>query len=870
MGHNRVPERDATTFGQWLRRRRKGLCLTQAELARKVGCATITVQKIEADERRPSRDMARWLAEALEIGVSERQRFLRLARAGRTLTTRDQAALDRRPTNLPLVLPQLIGRERDLQMARKRLLRDGVRLLTIVGPPGVGKTTLALHLGIEALCSFEDGAFFVPLAAARDATAVVAAIARTLDVNEADAGAPRRLKAYLSGKQLLLMLDNFEQALSGGPVVAELLRTCPWLTVVATSRAPLRIRQERRLLVEPLELPPGSADDARDVIAQSPAVSLFVERARAASPGFGLTADNSRTVARICARLGGLPLAIELVAARVAVLTPEALLQRLGGPVLLDSGGLNDVPDRHRTMRAAIDWSYDLLSPSERELFARLAVCPGQFGLGLVEAMAAAARDAEADSDQPGPLDCLASLVEKSLAVRRDRGAEPRFELLEPLREYAIGALERSGAENDARRGHAHYYLSLALEADPRLRERGQTAWLDRLESERGNFHAAFGFLLGPGDDAARALELANGLFWFWNIRGHLGEGRSWLVRALERTDPVRTGALHRATALSALATFEWQEGNLGAARVHVDESVATFGRLGPRPSREHAMALCVQAMVTLFQGEEATAIAAAEQSVRMFSDIGDISGVALALNPIGKVRLQQKDLSAARAAFERSLALFRELGDNWGAGIPLMNLGVLETVGGNRAAARSRFEESLRLFETVGERWMRALVLDALASVLDAEGETARATAARRESLDILTKMGLTVSLATVLFNFARVLLLHEDHEQALALFEQSVGLLSEQRLPLETGRCLIGLAAAAAGCGDLPRAARALGAAEGVVESNGIVLAVEDTAERDRTTIAIRAVLDEPLARAQWLEGRKMAVAPAIVLGS
>jgi non-specific serine/threonine protein kinase len=734
----------------------------------------------------------------------------------------------------------------------------------------VGKTTLALHLGIEVLSSFEDGAFFVPLAGARDATAVIGAMAQTLDVNEADAGAPRRLKEYLSGKQLLLVLDNFEQALSSGPAVADLLRTCPWLTVVATSRAPLRIRQERRLLLEPLALAPESADDACDGIAQSPAVSLFVERARAARPGFALTADNSETVARLCARLGGLPLAIELVAARVAVLTPEALLQRLGGPVLLDSGGLDDVPDRHRTMRAAIDWSYDLLSPSEQELFARLAVCPGQFGLGLAEAMAAGARDAGPGSDRPGPLDCLASLVETSLAVRRDRGGESRFELLEPIREYALGALERSGAESDARRSHAHYYLSLALEADPCTRERGQTAWLDRLESERGNFHAAFGFLLGPADDPERAVRLATALFWFWNIRGHLSEGRSWFVRALDRADPVRTGAVQRASALSALATFEWEEGNLHAARAHIDEGVALLRPLERRPTRAHAMALCVQAMVALFQGEEATAIAAAEQSVRMFSDIGDLSGVALALNPIGKVKLQQEDLAGARAAFVRSLALFRDLGDNWGAGIPLMNLGVLETVGGNRAAARATFEESARLFETVGERWMRALVLDALASLFDADGETARATAARRESLDILTKMGLTVSLATVLFNFARVLESHQDHEQALALFEQSAGLLSEQRFPLETARCLIGLAAAAAGCGDLRRAARALGAAEGVVEANGIELAVEDTAQRDRTTIAIRAVLDEALARAQWLEGRKMAVAPAIVLGS
>ena len=865
-----MPERDATTFGQWLRCRRKGLGLTQAELARKVGCATITVQKIEADERRPSRDMARWLAEAFEIGMSERQRFLRLARAGRTLTTRDQAALDRRPTNLPLVLPQLIGRERDLQMARKRLLRDGVRLLSITGPPGVGKTTLSLHLGLEALSAFEDGAFFVPLADAGDPPAVAAAIARVLDVNEAGVAVVRRLEAYLSGRQLLLVLDNLEQALSSGPVVAELLRTCPWLTVVATSRAPLRIRQERRLLLEPLALPHEAPERSQDEIAQSPAIALFVERARAAKPDFALTADNADAVVRICARLGGLPLAIELVAARAAVLTPESLLERLGGAVLLDTGGLHDVPDRHRTMRAAITWSYDLLSPSEQELFARLAVCPGRFGLGLAEAMAAPRHDAATGSEGPGPLDGLASLVEKSLVVRRDRGTEPRFELLEPIREYALEALERDGAGSDARHRHAGYYLSLAVEADPRLRGRGQTLWLDRLESERGNFDAALGFLLGTGDDAARALQLSNSLFWFWNIRGYLSEGRSWLTRALDAAE--RTGASlpDRAKTVSALAAIDWQEGNLPAARLRIDDSIASFRRLEGGPLRDHAIAACILAMIALFQGEAATAAAAAEASLRMFSDLGDRWGMALVMNPIAKLRLQQHDVAAARTELERSLTLFQELGDNWGAGVPLMNLGVVETVDGRRAAARARMEESVRLFETVGERWMRALVLDALATMHAADGEMARATAARQESLDILTKMGLAVGLATVLANFARVLLSHEDHEQALALFEQSVGLLSERRLPLETARCLIGLAAAAAGCGDLRRAARALGAAEGVVESSGIVLAVEDTAERDRTTIAIRAVLDEALAQAEWLEGRKMAVAPAIVLGS
>ncbi len=861
-----MPELDATTFGEWLHLRRKGMGLTQAELARKVGCATITIQKIEAGQRRPSRDMARWLAEACEISAPQRQRFLQLARAGRTLTAREHVALDRRPTNLPLGLPPLIGRERDLSRARSRVLQDGARLLTITGPPGVGKTTLALRLGTDLLSAFEDGVFFVPLAGARDAPAVAAAIARALDVNEEGAGPPRRLKEYLSGKQLLLVLDNFEQAVNSGSLVAELLRTCPWLSVIATSRGPLRIRQERRLLLEPLALPSKVPSCSFGEIAKSPAVALFVERAQAVRADFALTADNADAVVGICARLGGLPLAIELVAARASFLTPEALLERLGGGLLLDSGGIDDVPDRHRTMRASIDWSYDLLLPSEQVLFARLGVCSGPFGLPTAEAMATAGTGAgpATDSEQPRPLDRLASLVDKGLVVRQDRAADPRFQLLEPMREYALAALQRGGAEGDARQCHAHYYVSLALEADPRLRQHGQVAWLDRLESERGNFQAALAFLLGPGDDAPRALQLANGLFWFWNIRGHLSEARSWLAGALDATE--RVGASpQRAKALAALAGIAWQTGDLQTARVYVDASLDSFRRLEDPGSRDHAVALCTLAMVALFQGQEVTALAAAEESVHMFSTLGDRSGMALAMNPIGKVLMQRHDLIAARAEFERSLALFRELGDNWGAGIPLMNLGVLESVAGRAAAARARLEESARLFATVGERWARALVLDGLASLLVANGEVDRAAAARQESLDILTKMGLRVSLSTVLFNAARVLQSHGDLEQALSLFEHSVGLLSERQLPLERARCLIGLAAAAAGCGDARRAARVLGTVESVVESSGILLAVEDIAERDRTMVAVRAVLGDDTAQAEWQRGRNMAAATA-----
>lgn len=852
-------EVDATTFGEWLRHRRKDLGLTQAELARKVGCATITIQKIEADERRPSRDMAQWLAEACEVSSPQRRRFLRLARAGRTLTVREQVALDRRPTNLPLSLPPLIGRERDLTVARRRILHDGARLLSITGPPGVGKTLLSLHLASEALSAFEDGAFFVALASAGDAQSVAGEIAKTLDINEAGPAAGRRVKEYLSGKQLLLVLDNFEHLLGSAPMVGELLGACPWLTVIATSRAPLRIRAERRLLLEPLALPPEETAHSADLIAQSPAVALFVERAQAVRADFVMSTDDADTIAQVCTRLGGLPLAIELVAARASVLTPDALLERLDGGVLLDSGSIHDLPDRHRTMRAAIAWSYELLAPDEQKLFARLAVCQGQFGLDLAEALAGSAVDCAAgDPDHRVALDCLASLVDKSLVVRRDRATEPRFQLLEPIREYALEVLKKAGEDSGARRCHANFCLSLACEAANRLRERGQTAWLDRLECERGHLDAALGFFLGTGDDPEGALRMVNALFWFWNIRGYLSEGRAWLTRALERAQHAEAPLRYLVEAMSALAALEWQEGDLQPARAHVDESLRSyFGRQGG-PSRDYAMALCVQAMIAVFQGDDAAAAAAAEASVRMFGELGDRWGTALALNPIGKVRLQRHENAAARAAFDRSLALFRDLGDNWGAGIPLMNLGVLEAADGDRDAARTRLEQSIQCFEVVGERWMRALVLDGLATLLVADGEVARAMSVRRESVDILTKMGLTANLATVLLNFARVLQSDQNHEPALALFEQSLELLSGQRLPEERVRCLIGLASASTACGDMRRAARVLGAAGYLIESGGLQLARDDQMEHDRTMIGVRAALGEDTANAEGQQGR------------
>ena len=793
---------DEPSFGQWLSRRRKALDLTQVELAQRVPCATITIQKIEADERRPSRQMAERLAEHLDIAAEERPAFVSFARAG---TRAHESVLlsqathrlawsltPRRLTNLPLPPAPLIGRERDVASVRQRLLGADTRLITLVGPPGVGKTRLAIQVTTSLLDDYGDGVYFVALAPIGDPNLVATSVAQTLGVNETlDRSFTVRLKEYLRDKHMLLVLDNFEQVVMAAPFVSQLLAECPWLSILVTSRAPLRVRRERQVPVSPLAVP-AEADANPDppALMRYSAIALFVERAQAARPDFGLTTDNAAPIAAICARLDGLPLAIELAAARIGVLPPQALLERLGTQLMLHNDGLRDLPDRHRTLHSAIDWSYALLTPEEQGLFARVSVFTGGWTLEAAESVAGD----NVPRSTPAALDLLTSLVNNSLVAQQAHGGEPRFTLLETIRAYALDRLAESGEEELARQRHAEYYLALAEKAAPHLRTAGQVVWLDRLEIERGNLRAALAWFIERTAGAEAGLRLVGALGRFWDIRSHVSEVRYWSTRALQRgrhASPALRANVQMRAGMSA-----WP-GDLPLARSLVEESITLLRELDPLRRWDLACALTGFALIMAYQADPDSVQSACEEALALFRQIEDKWGIALALSVLGQAHLLRHDYAGACSRFEEGLALFRETGDKWGIGIPLLNWGHTDSLQGNLEAARARLEESIAMHRDVGERTMRALTLNVLAQLVQQQGDYEQAASLYGESLDLLQKMGMEESSADVIHNLAYLAQSQGHHPLAAKLYRESLDLFTRQGNEEGIAKCRAGLLA-------------------------------------------------------------------------
>jgi predicted ATPase/transcriptional regulator with XRE-family HTH domain len=796
--------RGDTSFGQWLKKRRKALDLTQQELARRVGCAVITIEKIEANERRPSKQMAGLLAEHLGIAPDERPTFVRFARMGAGAPWSAMSAQaahrvlwslsPRHLTNLPAQPTPLIGRDQDVTAVRKRLVGDDTRLVTLVGPPGVGKTRLAIQVAAGLLDDFGDGVYFVALAPVGDPNQVAAAIAQTLGVNEtADRSFADRLKEYLRDKHMLLVLDNFEQVLTAAPFVSDLLAECPWLSIMVTSRAPLRVRRERQFPVPLLAFPSGAdaGFDPAELMRYS-AIALFVERAQAVRPDFSLSADNAAATPAICARLDGLPLAIELVAAWTKVLPPQTLLERLRERLMLHTDGLRDFSERHRTLYNAIDWSYALLRPEEQLLLARSGVFIGGWTLEAAEKLMSDI----AHNPSLVTLEALTSLVNNNLVVQQEQSGKPRFTLLETVRAYALERLAERGEEEAIRQRHAEYYLALAEEADPHLRTAAQQAWLDRLDVESGNLRAALAWFIEGAVDAEAGLRLAGALGWFWTIRGHVSEGRDWSARALQRGSDappaLRAKVLFRAGALA------WP-GDLPAARSLLEESIALYRELGPSQEWELAWALTAFALVMTYQTDYDLVQSAGEEALALFRQARDKWGVALALSVVGQAYLLRHDYIGACSRFEEGLALFRETGDKWGISIPLSNWGYTDSLQGNLDAARARLEECIAMHRQIGERVIRSLFLNILAQVVQQQGDYQQAAALYDESLDLLRKMGLEASIADVLHNLAHLAQAQGHYQLAENLYQESLALFSKQGNEQGVAKCRAGLAAVA-----------------------------------------------------------------------
>ncbi len=784
-------------FGQWLKKRRKALDLTQAEFARQVGCATISIQLMETGKRRPSKQMAESLARQLNIPTEERQDFIRFARTGADehgLNLSEQGGqrvlwnlFSHKLTNLPAQSTPLIGRDRDVIAAHKCLMHENTRLLTLIGPPGVGKTRLAIQIAFGLVEEFEDGVHFVPLASATDPALVAPVIAQTLGVNQVREGMfAQRLKEYLCDKHALLVLDNFEQVVNAAPFIAELLAACPWLSLIVTSRTPLSIRAERQYPVAPLELPVELNEQVDPAeLLRYPAVELFVDRARSVMPDFTPDLENARMVAAICRRLDGLPLAIELAAARTNFMSLETLLEQLQNRKMLHTNSLRDVSERHHTLYNAIDWSYKLLSAEEQLLLGRLSVFINGWTIDAAEKLM---------TDQPiAASECLRALVNNHLVIQYERRGEIRFLLLETIREYAMERLAGSGEETHVRQRHAEYFLDLAEEAGPHLRTAGQLAWLERLEEERGNFRAALMWFIDICDDTEQGTRLAGALGWFWNMRSYVSEGRGWLERILPLAKKVPSAA--RVKALYAAGSLAWEQGELSKALVHLDESIALSRELGPDHAWDLALALGNYGNVVMYLGDQETLQRVAEESHALFSQLEDLWGMALTLCLIGETHLLKHDYQRARSCFEESTVSLRKTGDQWAVGVSLMDWGYTESLLGNMTPARAHLEESIAVHRSIGERFIRSLSLNILAQVVQQQDDAQLAIAYYGESLDLLRKMGIESSIADVQYNLACFVHVQGYYQFAKKLYDECLQIFSKQENEAGITKCRAGL---------------------------------------------------------------------------
>ena len=769
-------------------------------------------------------------------------------------------SLDRLLNNLPAQPTPLLGRETELAVARDLVRQDGVRLVTLTGSGGTGKTRLGVQAGAELLESFPDGVWFVPLAGIADPELVVPAIAQPLGVREtSDEPLLETLKTYLQSRQTLLLLDNFEHVTAAAPDVASLLAACPLLEVLATSREPLRIAAERELPVPPLSLP--TARQARQLtpadLLEFSAIRLFVDRAQTVKPDFALTDANGADVAVICLRLDGLPLAIELAAARVRILPPAQLLARLDNRLKLLTGGNRDLPARQQTLRAAIEWSHDLLSADDRALFARLAVFAGGCTFEAAEVVCA-----DAGGHALDVLDGLESLTQKSL-LRPEDGADgnARFMMLETIREFGVERLEATGAEEDARQSHAAYFLTVAEEAEPELTGPRQASSLNRLETEHDNFRAALTWMeraLG----AEPHLRLVSALWRFWWMRGYLSEGRKWLDRALAAEPQVSPDI--RGNALSGAGVLAESQGDYERAMVLHEEALALRRRMDDRPGI--ASSLTNLGIIAGDHGDYDRALELHESALAISEEVGDELGMSSSLFELGSLALNRGDYQSAGDLLNRSLALSRKSGEASAIGAVLENLGILAFYQEDYEQAARLYDESLELWRQLNDSRMIANSLVNLGEVIHLQHDLSRAQTQYREALAVFQELGDKRGTAFALYQLGKLNGEQGDFPQAIALFNESLALRSEVGEKTAVIESLEGIAAVASEYGAAARGVRIFGAAEAIRTKIGAPLPASYCRERDRSLLAAKTHLGEAACEQEWNRGQGLSLDEAV----
>ncbi len=723
--------------------------------------------------------------------------------------------------NLPVQLTNFVGRTTQVAALKELLLNPQVRLITLLGPGGSGKTRLSLQVGQEMLDQFRDGVFFVPLADDTDADKLVSRVAQQLEVREAGRPLLENIKDYLRDKRILLILDNFEQLVSAAPVVSELLTEAPQIKVLASSRIPLKLKGEREFPVPPLALPPARDASTPEELANNEAVHLFVERACAVQPRFTLTEENAAVVAEICRRLDGLPLAIELAAARVKLLSPQAILTRLGDSLKLLTGGARDLPARQQTLRNTLEWSHGLLQEEERKVFARLGVFVGGFTLDAAEAVC----NPENDLDI---LECVTALVDNSLVRQEETSdGEPRFGMLETIRAYALELLGANGEMDLLQARHAAYYGEVVLNVKGQLYSTKALHWLNWFEQENDNIRATLGWCLSTPQDIEIGANMVFALFWFWYRRGHAIEGRIWADRflaspALNSPSPLRMLVL----ASSGMLSLWHGEQEMALARLQ--ESLAIEYRI----EDEFMIATLhmANAIVYINMGRDAQAKPMLEQSRALFQEIELTPFVALTTVHLGNVELGLGHPERARALHEEALAIARAIGENWMISFALNNLGEVARVQGQYELARKYYEECEVLLSDTGDQGDMARFVHSLGYIAQHEKDYARAEAQFRESLVMFRRLGNRRGMA----------------------------------------ECMAGLAGLRARQGDAAWGATMLSAAESVLKITGGAWWPADRVEVEANQEILRSALTESELTALQSKGRVMTLEQALTFAS